>query len=348
MNKATLPLLTALLLAPLAVTVASAGEAGTKKLVITIDCTKDYGPDAYFGFGDVCVARSAAGDYREAGSAPESRFGYRFAIKQVGRPHLAVIQYPDDKNRCMAIMDGSSYDLSVGVSTGTSKPGGNVSSVDQPISGRMLELRQIFWPRWRDCSIVFGNTKKDEPAAAASVAIYELEDLPALAVPGDPQDGSRRALGIQYEDPCGAAAELGATDRREWIERLITYARHSGQNSLSYPIVWYHGPLYPSQREPVNYIGMTSSTVDRQLIAHWTTQPEDWLAELLKRFVQKQMQFRAVLPGLSSVRLQSPFLQLSSPGKSVKPASYTDFISSSILSSTRASVMMLPSYGSAV
>lgn len=38
--------------------------------------------------------------------------------------------------------------------------------------------------------------------------------------------------------------------------------------------------------------------VGRQLIAHWTTQPEDWLAELLKRFEQEQMQFRAVLPVL--------------------------------------------------
>ncbi|MBI5684979.1 MAG: family 10 glycosylhydrolase [Verrucomicrobia bacterium] len=296
--KPTLTLLAVLLLAPLAVMLAATNEAATKKLVTTIDCTKDYGPDAYFGYGDVRVTQSAAGKYREAGPVPESRFGYRFAIAHVGRPHLAVIRYPDDKNRCMAIMDGSSYDLSVGACTGTSKPGGNVYSVDQPISGRMLELRQVFWPRWRDFSIVFGNTKKDEPAAAASVAIYELEDLPALAVPGDPQDGSRRALGIQFEDPCGAAAELGATDRREWIERLITYARYSGQNSLSYPIVWYHGPLYPSQREPVNYIGMTSSKVDRQLIGHWTMQPEDWLTELLKRFGEEHMQFRAVLPVL--------------------------------------------------
>lgn len=297
--KPTIILLIALLLAPNCLfPVVLASEAKTKRLVTTIDCTKDYGPDAYFGYGDVRVAQSAAGKYREAGPNPESRFGYRFQIERVGRPHLAVVRYPDDKNRCMAIMDGSSYDLSVGVSTGTSRPGGNVSSVDQPISGRMLELRQVFWPRWRDFSIVFGNTKKDEPAAAASVTIYELEDLPALAVPSDPQDGSRRSLGIQYEDPCGAAAELGATDRREWTERLITYARHSGQNSLSYPIVWYHGPLYPSQREPVNYIGMTSSKVDRQLIGHWTTQPEDWLAELLKRFGEEQMQFRAVLPVL--------------------------------------------------
>jgi len=143
-TKMKLTLLIALLLAPSPVTVASAGEARTKRLLTTIDCTKEYGPDAYFGFGDVRVTRSAAGAYREAGPAPESRFGYRFAIEQVGRPHLAVIRYPDDKNRCMAIMDGSSYDLSVGVSTGTSNPGGNVSSVDQPRG--VKELSRAFGP----------------------------------------------------------------------------------------------------------------------------------------------------------------------------------------------------------
>ena len=55
------------------------------------------------------IIAQTAGKYREAGPNPESRFGYRFAIEQIGRPHLAVIQYPDDKNRCMAIMDGSSF-----------------------------------------------------------------------------------------------------------------------------------------------------------------------------------------------------------------------------------------------
>lgn len=167
MSDTFLYLSTALLLASPAVngphSVAEAGEAGTRKLLTTIDCTKDYGPDDYFGFGDVRVVQSPAGKYREAGPDPESRFGYRFAIEQVGRPHLAVVRYPDDKNRCMAIMDGSSYDLSVGVCTGTSKPGGNVYSVDQPISGGMLELRQVFWPRWRDCSLSSATRSRTNP-----------------------------------------------------------------------------------------------------------------------------------------------------------------------------------------
>ena len=115
---------TLLLASCLTVSTVAAEEAKTKKLLTIIDCTKEYGRDAYFGFGDVRVTQSAAGTYREAGPNPESRFGYRFGIEHVGRPHLAVIRYPDDENRCMAIMDGSSYDLSVGVYTGASRPGG--------------------------------------------------------------------------------------------------------------------------------------------------------------------------------------------------------------------------------
>ena len=138
--------------------------------------------------------------YREADAKPQSRFGYRFAVKNVGRPHLAVVRYPDDKRRFMSVTDGTCYDLSTGVFTG---PG-------LPVSGGMLEIRQVFWPRWQDCSIVFTTLADGEPAAVTNVAIYELADLPPWPVLGDPGDGSRRELGIQYEDPCGSAASEGA------------------------------------------------------------------------------------------------------------------------------------------
>ena len=110
----------------------------------------------------------------------------------------------------------------------------------------MLELRQVFWPRWKDCSITFLTWGQGEPAAVASIEIYELDELPPLRVPGDPGDGSRRELGIQYEDPCGTGASEGAKNRDEWIDRLVSYARHSGQNLLVYPLAWYHGPQFPS------------------------------------------------------------------------------------------------------
>ena len=90
-------------------------------------------------------------------ASPLSRFGYRFQIEHIGRPHVAVIRYPDDKRRYMCIMDGTCYDLTTGVFTGWA----------QPLSGTMLELRQVFWPRWKDCSIVLMTWGEGEPAAAA-------------------------------------------------------------------------------------------------------------------------------------------------------------------------------------
>ena len=63
---------TLLLASCLTASTVAAGEAGTKKLLTTIDCTKEYGPDAYFGFGDVRVTQSAAGRYREAGPNPRA------------------------------------------------------------------------------------------------------------------------------------------------------------------------------------------------------------------------------------------------------------------------------------
>ena len=100
-------------------------------------------------------------------------------------------------------------------------------------------------------------------------------------MPGDPGDGSRRELGIQYEDPCGTGASEGARKRDEWIDRLVSYARYSGQNLLVYPLAWYHGPQFPSAREPADGFDVVVGA-DRKQYSRWTTQPADWYAHLLE------------------------------------------------------------------
>jgi len=264
---------------------AEKADLSKAKLLHRIDCTQELPPDKYFGLGEVKVVESSAGRYREAqGVPPTARFGYRFPIEHIGRPHVAVIRYPDDKQRFMCIMDGSCYDLSTGVYTGWA----------EPISGTMLELRQIFWPRWKDCSIVFMTWSAGEPAAAAGIEIYELDDLPPLSVPGDPGDGTRREFGIQYEDPCGTGASEGAKTRAEWIDHLVQYARHSGQSLLAYPMAWYHGPLFPAKCEPSNGLdGVVAE--DRRQYSRWTTTPVDWYTALLERFGKEGLQFQGAM-----------------------------------------------------
>jgi hypothetical protein len=254
------------------------------RLLVAIDCTADYPPERYFACGLTEVIAGPAGRYRQAEARPLARFGYRFAVEHVGRPHLAVIRYPDDRRRFMLIMDGTEYDLSTGVITGGA----------QPHSGRLLELRQVFWPRWQDCSLVFTTWSTGEPAAAASFEIRELDGLPELEVPGDPCDGSRRQLGVQYEDPCGTGASEGALSKEEWAERIVAYMRHSGQGLLVYPLVWYHGPQYPSQREPADAFD-TVVAPDRRQYARWTTHPPEWVAPLLDRLAAARLEFVASL-----------------------------------------------------
>ena len=258
--------------------------------LVHVDCTQDYSPDTYFAHGDVRIAQSAAGRYREAEAVPLSRFGYRFRIENVGRPHVAVITYPDDRRRFMCVVDGTSYDLSTGVTTGFA----------QPLTGGMLEMRQVFWPRWHECSITLMTWGHGEPAAAESIAVYELDDLRALEVPGDCLGRSphercpRRELGIQYEDPCGTGAAEGAICHSEWEERVTAYARHTGQTLFAYPIVWYHGPRYPSEREPSDDFDVVVAR-DRRQYVRWTTEPADWLPGLLERFEAHGLRFRGVL-----------------------------------------------------
>lgn len=261
-----------------------ADEISKGRLLHKIDCTQELPPDKYFAHGDVKVVESPAGRYREAEGVPLSRFGYRFPIENLDKPHVAVVRYPDDKRRYMCIMDGTCYDLTTGVMTG----------VAQPINGTMQESRQVFWPRWKDCSIVLTTWSNGEPAAAADISIYELNDLPPLEIPGDPGDGSRREIGIQYEDPCGIGASEGALTLKEWIERVTTYARHTGQNRFVYPVVWYHGPQYPSEREPCDDFN-TIVAADRKQYARWTTHPSDWVAEMLEHFGKNGLEMDASL-----------------------------------------------------
>lgn len=259
-------------------------DTGAGPVLCRFDCTQDYPSEQYFAHGDVRVVESTAGRYREAEAKPLSRFGYRFRIENVGRPHRIVIRYPDDKRRFMCIMDGTSYDLTTGLFTGW----------EQPLTGQMLELRQLFWPRWQDCSVVFMTWGEGEPAAVASIEIQALDDLPVLTVPGDPGNNTRREIGIQYEDPCGCCAAEGALTRDEWINHLVQYARHSGQNLLAYPMAWYHGPQFPSDREPSDGFGMIVAR-DRKQYSRWTSHPVDWYAPLFERFAREGLAFQGAL-----------------------------------------------------
>lgn len=254
------------------------------KLIKSIDCTREYPADTYFSNGDVRVTSSEVGRYREAEAKPLSRFGYRFSVKNIGKPHLAVVRYPDDKRRFMCMMDGTSYDLTIGTFTG----------VKQPLTNKMQEIRKVFWPRWNDCSIVFMTWGNGEPAAVADIQIYEIDDLPALNISKSDENIPTRELGLQFEDPCGTAFSMGAYTEQEWLDRTVSYMHYTGQNLLTYPIVWYHHPLYPSECEPSGLFGSVAAP-DRTIYARWTSHPIDWVDTMLKKFEKEGLEFQGAL-----------------------------------------------------
>ncbi len=254
------------------------------KLIKNFDCTQNYPADTYFSYGDVRVVSSEAGKYREAEGKPLSRFGYRFAVKNAGKPHLAIVRYPDDKRRFMCMMDGTSYDLTIGTFTG----------VKEPLTHKMQEIRKVFWPRWNDCSIVFMTWGNGEPAAVADIQIYELDELPALNINKNSGNIPTRELGLQFEDPCGMTFSMGAYNEQEWLDRTISYMRYTGQNLLTYPLVWYHGPVYLSKCEPSG-LAESVAAPDRTIYARWTSDLNDWGDILLKKFEKEDLEFQGAL-----------------------------------------------------
>lgn len=275
-------------------------------MIIRIDCSADFPADAYCENGKTRIVDSPLGRYREAEAVPLARFVYRFAIEKVGHPHVAVIRYPDDRRRFMLIGDGTTYDLSTGVLTGHTCP----------ISGAMQEIRQVFWPRWKDCTLSFMTWGYDEPAAVRSIEIHELAALPALDAPEN-VDG--REIGIQYEDCCGTGASEGATRFSEWLDHVVIYAKHTGQTSLSYPICWYHGPWYPSDCERSDAFSIVVAQDRKQYIA-WSDNPPDWPAELLERFDRENLRFRGVL---TLLRLSSVMEEMFSDREQVQAGAPT-------------------------
>jgi hypothetical protein len=131
--------------------------------------------------------------------------------------------------------------------------------------------------------------------------VWELADAPPLAVPGDPGYGSRRELGSQWEDPCGYAMAEEALDHRQWVDHVLAYARHSGQNLIQPILCWYYGPQFPSE---TNYADNTNlmATPDHLLWGRSTQQPADWWPYLLRQAGEAGI---GVVGALSLIRLSS-------------------------------------------
>jgi len=250
-----------------------------KKLIAHFDCTREYDSASYFEIGKTNIVNSKAGTYREAEYKHLARFGYKFMLQDKTKPHLLVIKYPDDKERFMCITNDSSYDLDTGITCG---------GINQ-LSGEMKEIQCYYYPRWSEETVVFTSWGANTPAAVAEFSMYELDCLDEHEI--DCETGTR-SFGLQYEDPCNVCLSAGAQTTEEFIDNHIKYMKFSGQNHLTYPINWYHGPIVPVECQPSSRFVLIGKENRKRYFAAKKNNISDWLEYWLSRFDEEGFGFK--------------------------------------------------------
>ena len=250
-----------------------------KKLIAHFDCTKEFDSDSYFEIGKTKIVTTETGTYREAENKHLARFGYKFMLRDKTKPHLLVVKYPDDKERFMCVTNDSSYDLDTGVTCG---------GVNQ-VSGMTKEIQCYYYPRWTEETVVFTSWGANTPAAVAEFSVYELDCLDETEI--NCETGTRN-FGIQYEDPCNVCLSAGAQTTEEFIDNHIKYMKFSGQNHLTYPINWYHGPIIPVESQPSSRFVTIGKENRKRYIVAKKNNIRDWLEYWLSRFDEEGFSFK--------------------------------------------------------
>lgn len=226
----------------------------------TILCLQDYPNDRYCDTGGIEVVNSTIGQYRQTGTGKYSAFSYNFHIEKINKPHLLIVEYPDDAERTMEIILNTpkyrqAYDIQIGIFTGGD---------DYPPTNQFNKQKIIFWPRDENYSISIRNLWEGHRAAARKITLYAIEGsessdwLPANKI-DLPKEEPERLLGLWWED-----ARIGETfgGKGMLIERgnpvdefyrnlknIMDYIHYTGYNLIVYPIYMYTGPHYPSDEE---------------------------------------------------------------------------------------------------
>jgi hypothetical protein len=205
------------------------------------------------------IVKSPLGAYREGGGDFHDRFAFKFSVKEIGQPHVIVVQVPDDKRRTMEVLcqpvDGFRPDYQ--------GQGGIFTGDEYPLSNKLIEHRITFWPLAVDNCLIFKTNEPGAPAAVTGFQVFRLPDgLAALPVKAFRGSVPARRIGMYYEDPV-LASNYGSLPGLQpgrmnsfpgfgtVVDRMLDYLESFGQDTLQYPIVWYGGPLYGSAVEPL-------------------------------------------------------------------------------------------------
>ncbi|MDD4539008.1 MAG: hypothetical protein PHT80_08350 [Lentisphaeria bacterium] len=208
-------------------------------------------------------------NYLEADSARGSRFVVRAALPDKNAIYLFEWDYPDDKRRSAdiiaqsALCQASEYELQTGYAAGDEYANTN----------DFITQKCLYFPRSEDVALIFMTARKDAPAAVAEIRVHKvLSGLPPVAITAAPPVNDwQRSLGLYFEDPAilydfGVLATDMAT-LETTIDRCAAYMKYSGQDILTYPVVWYQGRIgdaYNPRSHPDDFMGAFLSKFDRE------------------------------------------------------------------------------------
>ncbi len=214
-------------------------------LLETIDFSKELPSGRFVSQGPLKKGSLNGRAYLETGARKDDRFAVRIVLPEAERPYLLEWDYPDDKVRTAemlaqdALNPGDDYGLQTGVFCGD----------EYPNSMKFLTHRSILWARSKNLAVIFMSVRDGRPAAAGELRVYKINGaLPdAGIVDAKPVGAWNRVVGIHFEDPA-LGYDFGETGQfmpqyGRTLDKLVAYMKWSGQNFLSYPAVWYHGPV---------------------------------------------------------------------------------------------------------
>jgi hypothetical protein len=244
-----------------------------KELITEVDCSGLPDSGRYLESGDTSVKETALGHFRYTGtnaknvfpplmSVPPDKmkrdniswFAYRFDVRDVGKPHLLEVTYPDDDLRSfgVSIFQPDSPDAIRGMQINS----GVICGGEYPNSGAVKTHRIFFWPISNKAAVVISNRLNGKDAAIGKISLYRLpEGLPECHV--TLPEGRKRHLGLFYEemmirDNFGGIKSIASPPETRWngfyksANNLIEYMKYSGLDIATVMSAGYGDCLFPS------------------------------------------------------------------------------------------------------
>jgi hypothetical protein len=185
-----------------------APQGMTLQVIDYIDCTKADDGHPMLHDGRSRVTTSDAGTYRETGAAPNSWFAYRFRVAGVARPHVIVLEFPDDADRMTALavaQPPSGDDEQPSARTEFGYRTGDLL----PVSGRMAARWTVLYPTSEaPAALLVANWHARHPAALARVWVCVTAEDRLPPRPSPLAAGVRRA-GLVLGDPRNLSSRFG-------------------------------------------------------------------------------------------------------------------------------------------